>query len=364
MYNEREYNKWEKKFKKFQKENKSSITKMVLDFERKKSADIAKKIKRKDTGIINERILHTYKWNDKLFKTKKMVPEGKKHGLIMLVDCSGSMQDYNKFESAVKQAMILVEFCRKAGIKYKVLGFSNGRCRKDDVEYRNNDSKKYLKMKNVPVLREWFSDEQNLQQHNFMSTYMLFKTKKFRYGPLSDGPNSGTPLIDSVLLLRQVALKFKKDNNITVLNTVTLTDGISCGSSLNEESDGTFWTPVSKVSSYDPLTKTVFRTSDLDNLENVLKYYKKVVGGNIIGFNITNGWFIKNQPIIFKENSEGYDHHYTFSFSNIFEKSSISKRNMEYGSNTMENLQENFRNFNISKNDEKILLTKFIDIIS
>ena len=53
MYNEKEYKKWNKKYKKFQKANKQSITKMVLDFNRKKSADIAKRVKKKDTGVID-----------------------------------------------------------------------------------------------------------------------------------------------------------------------------------------------------------------------------------------------------------------------------------------------------------------------
>ena len=74
MYNQKEFLKWNKRYKKFQKSNKQSITKMLLDFNRKKSANISKKIRRKETGIINERILHTYKWNEKIFKTRKIVP--------------------------------------------------------------------------------------------------------------------------------------------------------------------------------------------------------------------------------------------------------------------------------------------------
>ena len=259
MYNEREYKKWNKKYKKFQKANKQSITKMVLDFNRKKSANIAKRIKKKDTGVIDERLLHTYRWNDRIFKTKKIVPEGKNHGLIMLVDCSGSMQEYDKFESAIKQALILVDFCRKVGIKYKVVGFGNGNFNSttDKIKYKNDSSKRHLEIKYVPLLREWFSHEQTIKQHDFMATYMMFKTKKFRAGFVSDGPNSGTPLIDSVLLLRQVALKFKEEDKIDILNTITLTDGMSNNATFLDWDRGL----VTKLSSYDPLTKSVYRLS-------------------------------------------------------------------------------------------------------
>ena len=363
MYNEKEYKKWNKKYKKFQKENKQSITKMVLDFNRKKSANIAKRIKKKDTGVIDERILHSYRWNDKIFKTKKIIPEGKNHGLIMLVDCSGSMVEFEKFESSIKQALILVDFCRKVGIKYKVVGFGNASRQplsRDEIIYKNDSSKIHLTMKYIPIMREWFSHEQTIDQHDFMATYMLFKTKKHRLGFLSDGPNSGTPLIDSIFLLRQIALKFKEEENIEILNTITLTDGASNNSSFHDLNQGI----VSKLSSYDPFTRSIYRTSDTDDLKNILKYYKKVVGGNIIGFDITNNSYYSPKDIEIKENWQGYDHHYTFSFSNIFEKSKkYSKKNHETPS-SVEELQQNFNQGGLNKNNEKILLSKFIDIIS
>ncbi len=364
MYNEKEYKKWNKKYKKFQKANKQSITKMVLDFNRKKSANIAKRIKRKDTGVIDERLLHSYRWNDRIFKTKKIVPEGKNHGLIMLVDCSGSMQEYDKFESAIKQALILVDFCRKVGIKYKVVGFGNGNynATTSDIKYKNDSSKRHLEIKYVPLLREWFSHEQTLKQHDFMATYMMFKTKKFRAAFTADGPNSGTPLIDSVFLLRQVALKFKEEEKIDILNTITLTDGLSNNATFLDWDRGL----VTKLSSYDPLTKSVYRTSDSDDLKSILKFYKKVVGGNIIGFDITNSGYygLPRTAIDVREDWQGYDHHYTFSFKSIYDDAKKTTKRDKEIPKSVEELSSNFNQKGVSKNNEKILLSKFIDIIS
>ena len=337
---------------------------MVLDFNRKKSANIAKRIKKKDTGVIDERLLHSYRWNDRIFKTKKIVPEGKNHGLIMLVDCSGSMQEYEKFESAIKQALILVDFCRKVGIKYKVVGFGNGnyQATRDQIKYKNDSSKRHLEIKYVPLLREWFSHEQTLKQHDFMATYMMFKTKKYRAAFASDGPNSGTPLIDSIFLLRQVALKFKEDEKIDILNTITLTDGLSNNATFMDWDKGL----VTKLSSYDPLTKSVYRTSDSDDLKNILKFYKKVVGGNIIGFDITNSGYygLPRGSIEVREEWQGYDHHYTFSFKSIYDDVKKTTRRDKEIPKSVEELSSNFSQKGISKNNEKILLSKFIDIIS
>ena len=337
---------------------------MVLDFNRKKSANIAKRIKKKDTGVIDERLLHSYRWNDRIFKTKKIVPEGKNHGLIMLVDCSGSMQEYEKFESAIKQALILVDFCRKVGIKYKVVGFGNGNYRpeRDEIKYKNDSSKRHLEIKYIPLLREWFSHEQTLKQHDFMATYMMFKTKKFRAGFVSDGPNSGTPLIDSIFLLRQVALRFKKEENIDILNTITLTDGLSNNATFLDWDKGM----VTKLSSYDPLTKAVYRTSDTDDLKNVLKFYKKVVGGNIIGFDITNSGYygLPRSNVEVKEGWQGYDHHYKFSFKSIYDDAKKVSRQDKETPKSVDELSSKFNQKGVTRNNEKILLSKFIDIIS
>jgi hypothetical protein len=282
----------------------------------------------------------------------------------MLVDCSGSMQEYEKFESAIKQALILVDFCRKVGIKYKVVGFGNGNfnASSDQIKYKNDSSKRHLEIKYVPLMREWFSHEQTLKQHDFMATYMMFKTKKFRAGFVCDGPNSGTPLIDSIFLLRQVALRFKKEENIDILNTITLTDGLSNNATFLDWDRGL----VTKLSSYDPLTKAVYRTSDTDDLKNVLKFYKKVVGGNIIGFDITNSGYygLPRSSVEVKEEWQGYDHHYTFSFKSIYDDVKKVSRQDKETPKSVEELSSKFNQKGVTRNNEKILLSKFIDIIS
>lgn len=363
MYNEVEYKKWNKRYKKFQKDNKQSITKMVLDFNRKKSANIAKKIRKKDTGILNENKLHTYKWNEKIFKSRKIVPEGKNHGIVMLVDCSGSMQDDGKFQSAIKQCLILVDFCRRVGIKYKVMGFSDKYSKRDlfdgDIYKNSYNHKRFLRFNQIPILREWFCHEQSIREHDFMATYMLYKSKNYRAGFVSDGPNSSTPLIDSILLLRQIAIKFKEKENIDILNTITMTDGASNDTSLVTSESFSIY----KSSSYDPLTKSVYRTNNCNRVQSILKFYKKVVGGNIIGFNITNSYY-HNEPVFIKEGYDGYDHHYTFSFTNLYNGVSKSILRGKEQSKSVEELTDKFKDLNVSKGNEKILLSKFIDIIS
>ena len=48
------------------------------------------------TGIIDTLKLSSYKYNDDIFKKLTILPDAKNHGMIMLLDWSGSMGDVIK----------------------------------------------------------------------------------------------------------------------------------------------------------------------------------------------------------------------------------------------------------------------------
>ena len=58
----------------------------------KKSADEYRRAATSKTGVLDTNKLHTYKYNDDIFKKVTVIPEGKNHGLVMYLDWSGSMQ--------------------------------------------------------------------------------------------------------------------------------------------------------------------------------------------------------------------------------------------------------------------------------
>ena len=87
---------------------------MVKEFEMRKSAAAYSRTKQDKTGIINPLKLHSYKFNDDIFKRLTVTPDGKNHGLMMFIDWSGSMAD--KLTPTIHQLMNLVMFCRKVNI--------------------------------------------------------------------------------------------------------------------------------------------------------------------------------------------------------------------------------------------------------
>ena len=65
---------------------------LVKEFECKKSADSYARATTSRTGVLDTTKLHTFKFNDDLFKKVTVLPDGKNHGLIFILDWSGSME--------------------------------------------------------------------------------------------------------------------------------------------------------------------------------------------------------------------------------------------------------------------------------
>ena len=66
---------------------------MVKEFEMKKAAHAYSRSKQDKSGVIDPLKLHSYKYNDDIFKRLTLLPDGKNHGLMMFIDWSGSMGD-------------------------------------------------------------------------------------------------------------------------------------------------------------------------------------------------------------------------------------------------------------------------------
>ena len=66
--------------------------------------------------------IHTYRYNEDLFKKVTKLSDGKNHGLVFILDWSGSMSPV--LEDTVKQMYNLIWFCRKVSIPFKVYAFT------------------------------------------------------------------------------------------------------------------------------------------------------------------------------------------------------------------------------------------------
>ena len=76
---------------KFKKSAQKEVNYLVKEFECKKSASAYARATTARTGVLDTAKLHTYKFNEDLFKKVTIIPDGKNHGLVFVLDWSGSM---------------------------------------------------------------------------------------------------------------------------------------------------------------------------------------------------------------------------------------------------------------------------------
>lgn len=221
---------------KYRKEAASGVNYLVKEFECKKSADAYSRASVSRTGVLDTTKLHTYKYNEDLFKKITVLPDGKNHGLIFVLDWSGSMQDF--ILDTVKQLLNLVWFCKKVNIPFETYAFTYEYADKH-FDYSDDGSEIQELENNTLYLARSFR-MLNLLSHkrsakdldkdcrNLFS--MAFYHQKRCWDYVAPGFGlSGTPLNESLITLRELIPNFIKENNLQKVNAVILTDGESAG---------------------------------------------------------------------------------------------------------------------------------------
>jgi hypothetical protein len=208
---------------------KDVINYMVKEFEMRKSADMYSRTSIAKTGVIDTNKLHSYKYNDDVFKRLTVVPQGKNHGFVMIVDWSSSM--YCQLEATIKQLISLVLFCKKVQIPFEVLlfrsiadadGYSKIRPYVYDHQKQFSDEDGTLRLEGFK-LRNVLSSRMNTAMLN-RAIHALWVTTKLssRTDPLSS-----TPLNQAIVVLPDIVNDFRRKNKCQVVSTVVLTDGSS-----------------------------------------------------------------------------------------------------------------------------------------
>ena len=217
-----------KDFKDFKKSAQKEVNYLVKEFEMKKSASAYARAATSRTGVLDTTKLHTYKYNEDLFKKVTVLPDGKNHGLVFILDWSGSMNSV--MLDTVKQLYNLIWFCRKIQVPFEVYAFTN--C------YPNPNTKTSYEVKEGVAQIDGSFSLMNLLTHKvntktlesqMENIYLIAKALAWQYTnyyniPLGMGL-SGTPLNETLVCLHEILPQFKKDNQVEKVQCVILTDG-------------------------------------------------------------------------------------------------------------------------------------------
>src|SRR6056300_1514792 len=250
-HDKQQINKAKVRTQKFMKESSNVVNFLVKEVEMKKNAKLYARASQDKTGIVDPLKLHTYKFAEDIFKKMTTVPNQKNHGMILLLDWSGSMQKH--ILPTVEQLLNLSLFCKKINIPFSVYAFMNN-CRDSKNDYLESgftvNSKTILPDASTKLV-QLFSHKQSKVDYMRCATILHRAAMYFgdyggwrrNYNEDESVPSisgdyypSSTPLNESLVGMDHIIKKFKKDYNTDKLSLVSLTDGAS--NSMNRPGDG------------------------------------------------------------------------------------------------------------------------------
>ena len=293
-YDKQQINKAKVRTQKFIKESSNVVNFLVKEFEMKKNAKLYARASQDKTGIIDPLKLHTYKFAEDIFKKITTIPNQKNHGMILLLDWSGSMQKH--ILPTVEQLLNLTLFCKKINIPFSVYAFMNNHRDKTD-DYSQSGFKtgsNTLLPDATTKLVQLFSHKQSKVDYMRCATilhraamyfgdYYGWRTRNFHDDesvPSISGDYylSSTPLNESLIGMDHIIKKFKKDYNTDKLSLVTLTDGAS--NSMNRQGHGDLYVKLN--GRYVEAGSYYMEKKDFTSV--MLRYLKKKYGLQTIGF--------------------------------------------------------------------------------
>ena len=252
----------EAEFRTFKRNSQKIIGYMVKEFERKKSASEYRKETISKTGILDVNKLFSYKYNDDLFLRNTIRPDGKNHGMLMLLDWSASMS-YNLYDT-MKQVINMVWFCNKVNVPFEVYAFTNAyhhewemredgdwnRQRYIDGMLKNGGPQFTYKGNNATLTDSDGASHFHLMNlfSSRMSAKDLSKMLKLiwrhawghstRHERWKDFGLGSTPLLEGLVTMNKIIPNFKEHYKLDICNLIVLTDGegnTSFGQVHNEE---------------------------------------------------------------------------------------------------------------------------------
>ena len=401
-YEAERYEEVDSKYLEFRKQSQKEVNYLVKEFECRKSADAYARAGQSKTGVLDTSKLHTYRYNEDIFKKITVLPDGKNHGLLFLLDWSGSMQ--YELMATVKQVLNLTAFCKKVQIPFEVYAFTNewtlaeramsGDTSYEDYSYPGLTKNEIYLHEGRFHLMNFVSSRSNARDYERMCKNLWREASVYRnytgYQSTLGLQLSGTPLNESIILLNYMIPEFKKQNDLQKVNVCILSDGEGCaigyGHEIYLDHKDEYVVRPRRLDYYQVLrdreTGITYKAFDYDNITNtfIQQVRDRNPGVNVIGFRILAG----NQLASFVGRYAVYENYHAVQKQWKKEKSAIIPNPIAYSalyaiSNNALNestefnvesgakkgdISRAFKKMLSSKSNNKKLLSSFIGYVS
>jgi len=218
-------------FDAFMAESKPLVNMMVKEFEMRKAAYRTQRARTSSKGTLDVNKIHSYKYNDNLFKQITTLADGKNHGMMMLIDYSGSMNQ--ALDSVIRQTINLIQFCKRVNIPFQVFAFTSDR---EYIERRGDTT--HFEWEDL-VLLELFNSKMSKSDYEY-AIRSFFHRAACRWDFPRIEELGSTPLDAAIMATGHLIKQFRRANPVHKMNLITLTDGDSNGVNVIHGDDSSF----------------------------------------------------------------------------------------------------------------------------
>jgi len=284
----------------FSANTKKHVAVLVKEFERKKAAFQYSRATRSTTGSIDVNRLHSYKFEDQIFKSVTNLADAKNHGMVFFIDYSGSMG--GTIGRVITQTLQLVAFCKAVEIPFEVYGFTS--------RYLGDSPRSCV----LPGYNLDFSDtiifqllHSRMKRPDFETACRELKVQTRHNGYSGGAFNSeyevmnGTPLNETIIVAHEIVRRFRATHNVQKMNTIFLTDGDACSikfhkNKIGEEYEHEDKYPWNTVKILPVFGIKIPITNNRDLYADLINNLKKTCDTTAIGF------FVSNNRMDYKNN--------------------------------------------------------------
>ena len=368
----------------FVNDTKSVVANMIKEFELRKAAYQFKKATISKTGTLDVDKLHAYRTSEDLFLRSMKLGEFKDHGMVMLVDYSGSMR--MTLKNVIKQVLVLATFCKKVNIPFEIYGFTQVRWFNAQNSIQPNDTVNTQGIKVFELLSSSFDKKTYREAFDVLVAQSHYEgNHRYNYYR-DDGIETlgDTPLNESLMLMHEILRKFRNKYNTQKVAFVSLTDGAGTYMRFNNDRFTTKKCMVkvaNKHYEYDPyvFTKTLVNSMKEQGLcDTALSYvlmesagyfnsfYQRYVNQQATSKNIdieVARKKFRNDGVVSFDGVEGYNRVILIKQTNDFLGDEEEEMQID-SSSTKAKIAKEFKKHAESKKNGRIIASKFAEVVS
>ena len=230
-YMDTNYNDYRESFKEYLANAKRSVNFAVKEFEQRKAAFRWTRAETARTGSINVNKLWSYKTDDDIFARVTRLADAKNHGLIGMIDYSGSMS--STMGNVLDQVVHLGLFCKAVNIPFDIYGFTTNNVK--GSQWKKVDGEMGTDNLSLPQILSSTLKKADFEE----AIYHCYVRREMNTGYWHDDrmicgmseEYGSTPLNQALNVSNTLIKDFKRKHGVDKMNFVLITDGDTNGSS-------------------------------------------------------------------------------------------------------------------------------------